>query len=164
MGLEPNTKAFRVLIGNEIRVSRHVTFSEEKFRSSGTVDGLMPEEHEEYDSDTNVSDEDYDVIIEPRRVRVHEDPFPPALVAVPAVPLIAPPPPPPFTPPAPEDVPSPDCPEVLVCPAPPPELDPLPPPPPAAINIDAFVLNGDRTTNVPPPPPPVAFAPPAVVG
>jgi transposase InsO family protein len=78
MGLEPNTKAFRVLIGNEIRVSRHVTFSEEKFRSNGTMDGLMPEEHEEYDSDTNVSDEDYDVIIEPRRVRVHEDPFPPA--------------------------------------------------------------------------------------
>ena len=78
MGLEPNTKAFRVLIGSEIRVSRHVTFSEEKFKSNGTVDGLMPEEHEEYDDDPNVCDEDCDVIIEQRRVSVHEDPFIPA--------------------------------------------------------------------------------------
>ena len=78
MGLEPNTKAFRVLIGTEIRVSRHVTLSEEKFRSNGTVDGLMPEEHEEYEDDADISDEDCDVIIEQRRKSVHVDPFLPA--------------------------------------------------------------------------------------
>jgi hypothetical protein len=46
--------------------------------SNGTVDGLMPEEHEEYDDDADISYEDCDVIIEQRRVSVHVDPFLPA--------------------------------------------------------------------------------------
>jgi hypothetical protein len=78
MGLEPNTKAYRVLIGSKTPGSRHVTFSEEKFKSTGTVDGVMPEEDEEYDDDASTSEEDCDIIIEQRRVRVHEDPFLPA--------------------------------------------------------------------------------------
>jgi hypothetical protein len=49
LGMEPGTKAYRVLIGTEIRVSRHVVFSEEKHKSAGTVVGPMPVEHEEYD-------------------------------------------------------------------------------------------------------------------
>jgi hypothetical protein len=55
-------------------VSRHVTFFEEKFKSTEIVEGLVPEE----DYDPDVSEDDYDVIIEQRRVRVHEDPFLPA--------------------------------------------------------------------------------------
>jgi hypothetical protein len=47
MRLEPSTKAYRVLIGNDIRVSRDVSFSEKKLKSTGTVDDLMPEEHED---------------------------------------------------------------------------------------------------------------------
>ena len=38
----------------------------------------MPDEHEEYDNDTNLSEQDCDIIIEQRRVSVHVDPFLPA--------------------------------------------------------------------------------------
>lgn len=76
MGIEPNTKAYRVLIGTEIRVSRHVRFSEEKFMSTGTVNGLMPLEHEEYDGEPDICEEDYDVIMGQRRVLMPVDPFP----------------------------------------------------------------------------------------
>jgi hypothetical protein len=75
LGIEPNTKAYRVLIGTQIRVSRHVRFSEEKFKSAGTVDGLMLVEHEEYDPDSDVCEEDYDVIGQHRTASVPKDPF-----------------------------------------------------------------------------------------
>jgi transposase InsO family protein len=75
LGIEPNTKAYRVLIGSEIRVSRHVVFSEEKFRQSGTVEGPMPVEHEEYDEEPDVCEEDYDVLRQIREEQVYRDPF-----------------------------------------------------------------------------------------
>jgi len=58
LGGEADTKAFKILIGTEIRVSRHVRFSEEKFMSAGKVDGLVPLEHEEYDEDFDCCEED----------------------------------------------------------------------------------------------------------
>jgi transposase InsO family protein len=80
LGGEADTKAYRILIGTEIRVSRHVRFSEEKFLSTGKVDGLMPMEHEEYDEDPDCCEEDYDLIRGPRRVDVHLDPFLPSQI------------------------------------------------------------------------------------
>jgi hypothetical protein len=59
-------------------VCPHVTFSEEKFRSNGTLDGLMPEEHEEYDGDTDVYDEDCDVSLNSAEyvcMRIHSHPL-----------------------------------------------------------------------------------------
>lgn len=46
--MEPDTKAYRVLNGNEIRVSRHVVCSEGKFKPDGNVKEPMPTLHEEY--------------------------------------------------------------------------------------------------------------------
>lgn len=75
LGMEPNTKAYRILIGTEIRVSRHVVFSEEKFRSTRVVEGPMPVEHQEYDEEPEACEEDYVTLSELRREQVYLDPF-----------------------------------------------------------------------------------------
>jgi transposase InsO family protein len=75
LGMEPGTKAYRVLIGTEIRVSRHVVFSEEKHKSAGTVVGPMPVEHEEYDEVPDLTEDDYVWIAEVRREQPYIDPF-----------------------------------------------------------------------------------------
>ena len=75
LGMEPDTKAYRVLIGTEIRVSRHVVFSEEKHKSAGTVVGPMPVEHEEYDEVPDLQEDDYVWIAEVRRQQPYIDPF-----------------------------------------------------------------------------------------
>jgi hypothetical protein len=75
LGMEPNTKAYRILIGTEIRVSRHVVFSEEKFRSTRVVEGPMPVEHQEYDEEPDACEEDYETLGELRREQVYLDPF-----------------------------------------------------------------------------------------
>jgi hypothetical protein len=48
LSIEANAKVYRVLIGTQVSVSRHVEFFEKKFKSAGTVDGIIPVEHEEY--------------------------------------------------------------------------------------------------------------------
>jgi hypothetical protein len=76
LGMEPNTQAYRVLIGSEIRVSRHVVFSKKKFNSDGNVEGLVPIEHEKYDELSDVFEEEgYQALRDLRRDQPYLDPF-----------------------------------------------------------------------------------------